>query len=237
MRFRFFKSSIANFSIQKFYTSNLHFGHSFYEWNPRIIGSQHLLYKHSNLVIFNLNFNSLYFSKAIFFIKHLIFYGGTSLLVDHDRLTRRVVKLTAEYLCQPYLCSIWSGGTLTNFREVVLKNLRKAGRLLLRFRTKQYVSGLKKLEFVPNFVIFSSSYYSAFAVKECNILNIPSIGLLDSNVWASEVFFPIFGNDDALTSVKLVFFLLAAAFRSGRSALILNYFGLISNFILRKIKY
>lgn len=235
MSLKFFKSSIATFSIQKFYTSNLHFGHSFSDWNSQIIGSQHFLYKHSNLVIFNLNYNSLYFSKAIFFIKHLVFYGGVSMFVDHDRLTKSVVKLSAEYLCQPYLCSIWSGGTLTNFREVVLKNVRKAGKSLLRFRTKQYVNGLRKLEYVPNFVIFSSSYYSAFAVKECNILNVPSIGILDSNVWASEILFPIFGNDDALTSVKLVFFLLAAAFRSGRSALILNYFGLISNFILRKL--
>jgi len=164
-----------------------------------------------------------------------VFYGGNTLLVDHDRITRNTVQLAAEYLCQPYLCSIWSGGTLTNFREVVLKNIRKVDKGVLRFRTKQYIRGLRKLEFVPNFVIFSSSFYSAFAVKECNILSLPSIGLVDSNVWASEAFFPIFGNDDTVAGVKAVFFVLASAFRSGRSALILNYFGLISNFILRRL--
>jgi len=236
MNFKVLKSSISSFSIQKFYTSNLHFGHSFSDWNPKIIGSQHFLYKHSNLVIFNLNYNSLYLSKAVFFIKHLVFYGGISLLVDHDRPTKKIIKLAADYLCQPYLCSIWSGGTLTNFREVVLKNVRKIGNSFLRFRTKQYVLGLSKLEFIPNFVLFSSSFYSAFAIKECNILNIPSVAVLDSNIWATEAFFPIFGNDDAVTSVQSVFFVLSGAVRSGRSSLILNYFGLISNFILKRLK-
>jgi len=155
--------------------------------------------------------------------------------VDHGRPTSKITRLTAEYLCQPYLVSIWSGGTLTNFREVVLKNIRNFGKKFLRFRTKEYIRGLKRLEFVPSLVIFSSAFFSAFGVRECNILNLPSTGLVDSNIWASEVFFPIFGNDDSISSTKSVLFSLSAAFRSGRSALILNYLGLISNFILKRL--
>jgi small subunit ribosomal protein S2 len=118
---------------------------------------------------------------------------------------------------------------------VVLKNTRNFGRKILRFRTKEYVQGLRRLEFIPSIVVFTSAFFSAFAVRECNILNIPSTGIVDSNVWASEVFFPIFGNDDSVSSTKSVLFCLAAAFRSGRSALVLNYFGLIGNFILKRL--
>ena len=71
-----------------------------------VLGSQHFLYKHANLVIFNLNFNSLYLTKALLFLKHLVFYGGMALLVDHSRQTKLVVQSTAEYLCQPYLYSV-----------------------------------------------------------------------------------------------------------------------------------
>jgi small subunit ribosomal protein S2 len=229
------KRNLSLFSVERFYTANVHFGHSFSEWNSMVLGSQHFLYRHSKLVIFNLHFNSIYLNKASLYLKHLVFYGGVGLLVDHDRPTANTVRLAAEYLCQSYLCSVWSGGTLTNFREVVLKNVRKLGKKFLRFRTKEYVTGLRRLEFVPNFVIFSSAFYSAFGVRECNLLNLPSIAISDSNLWANEAFFPIFGNDDAVSSVKVLIFVLTASFRTGRASLIVSYFNLINNFILRRL--
>lgn len=202
-----------------------------------VLGIQHFLYRHSSLVIFNLRFNGIYLTKASLFLKHLVYFGGIGILVDHGRPTASVVRQAAEYLCQSYVSSIWSGGTLTNFREVVLKNLRKLKNKSLRFRTEEYVRGLARLEFVPNFLVFSSAFFSAFAIRECNILNLPSIAVVDSNVCASEALFPIFGNDDSLAAVKSVFYVICASFRAGRAALISSYFSLLSNFVLRRLPH
>jgi ribosomal protein S2 len=116
-----------------------------------------------------------------------------------------------------------------------LRNIIKSKKKGLRHRTGTYIKGLQRLEFLPNFVVFSNSFYSAFGIRECNALALSSIGVVDSNVGAVEAFFPIFGNDDTISGVKLLLFVLTASFRAGRAVLIANYFNLIGSFVIRHL--
>jgi len=71
---------------------------------------------------------------------------------------------------------------------------------------------------VPS-IIFYLSVSGRFvaAKRESDILNILSIGIVDSNVESGNVTFPIFGNDDSIYSLQFYVKLLKKAVLYGRS--------------------
>ena len=114
------------------------------------------------------------------------------------------------------------GGTLTNWKTIsnsITKleelesllsdksiNLSKK-ELLNLSREKEKLTlnlgGIRNLGGIPDIMVVFDAIKDKLAILEANKLNIPIIGILDTNADPDLVDFPIPGNDDALRSINL----------------------------------
>jgi len=131
----------------------------------------------------------------------------------------------------------WLGGTLTNFRHTVLRNLRRLfTKKKLGISLKQTMLGLRNLRFLPNIVVVSSLLRSAFCINETNLLSIPSIGVVDSDANQSFLTFPIFGNDESFTGSLVLMEAVAATVSSGRLNRGLQFYKFLNVLLLRRLR-
>jgi small subunit ribosomal protein S2 len=131
----------------------------------------------------------------------------------------------------PYVNRRWLGGLLTNFQTIrkriqrlhELRELAEGGRLDL-LPTKERMSmeaELRKLEYnlggvadmqrIPDAVIIIDLKTEEIALREAERLEIPIIGLVDSNCDPGPVSYVVPGNDDAIRSCDLIIGALGSA--------------------------
>ena len=72
------------------------------------------------------------------------------------------------------------------------------------------------MEVLPDLMFVVDPKKERIAVLEAKKLNIPVIGLVDTNCDPNEVDYPIPGNDDAIRAVKLITDVMANAVIEGR---------------------
>jgi small subunit ribosomal protein S2 len=77
------------------------------------------------------------------------------------------------------------------------------------------LGGLKKMTRLPNLVVIVDVRREAIAVKECNILSIPIMAMVDTNCDPDPIDFVIPANDDAIRAIKLIVEYLADAVNEG----------------------
>ncbi|XP_036385746.1 28S ribosomal protein S2, mitochondrial [Megalops cyprinoides] len=122
--------------------------------------------------------------QALNFTAHVAYRGGVILFVNRRRQFGHLVENTAlecgEYAHTRY----WQGGLLTN-------------------ATVQYGPGVR----IPDLIIFLCTLNNVFqqhvAVRDAAKMNIPTVGVVDSNCNPSLITYPIPGNDDSSSAVEL----------------------------------
>jgi small subunit ribosomal protein S2 len=163
--------------------------------------------------------------------------NGTVLFVGTKKQAQDAVAEHAGRVGMPYVNHRWLGGLLTNYRTIqerisALHNLRRQkteGQLDL-LPSKERASTLSELEKLeanlggvadtrklPDAVVVIDMKKEALAVREAKRLNIPVIGLVDTNCDPDDADFIIPGNDDAIRSSALIVRLLADAVAEGRN--------------------
>jgi small subunit ribosomal protein S2 len=149
--------------------------------------------------------------------------GGQILFVGTKKQAQDVVKEWADRCEMPYVNQRWLGGLLTNFHTISkridrlheLNGLKEDGRLEL-LPTKErmgMLAELEKLEYnlggvrhmnkLPQAVVIVDLKAEEIALREAQRLQLPIIGLVDSNVDPGPVSFPVPGNDDAIRSCNM----------------------------------
>jgi small subunit ribosomal protein S2 len=157
--------------------------------------------------------------------------GGVILFVGTKKQARDSVQEWAERCQMPYVNRRWLGGLLTNFNTIrkriqrlhELRELQEAGRLAL-LPTKERMSmeaELRKLEYnlggvadmqrLPDAAVIIDLKTEEIALREVQRLEIPIIGLVDTNCDPTAVDYVIPGNDDAIRSCELIVGTLGAA--------------------------
>jgi small subunit ribosomal protein S2 len=150
--------------------------------------------------------------------------GGTVLFVGTKKQARDSIRSWAERCDMPYVNLRWLGGLLTNFQTMSaridrlheLTALKEEGRLDL-LPTKERMSmeaelakleynlgGVRDMKRLPQAALIIDLKTEAIAVREAERLQIPILGLVDTNVDPVPVAFPIPGNDDSMRSCELV---------------------------------
>jgi small subunit ribosomal protein S2 len=102
-----------------------------------------------------------------------------------------------------------------------LTQLPKKEALLLRRELEKLqrdLNGIRDMQSLPGAVFIIDTKREAIAVKEARRLNIPIIGLVDTNADPDEVDYVIPGNDDAIRAVSLICRIIADAAVDGRTA-------------------
>jgi small subunit ribosomal protein S2 len=220
---------MAEVGIKELLEAGVHFGHQTRRWNPRM---RRFIYgEREGIHIIDLLQTEQLLKQATQFVTEVAAKGGVVLFVGTKKQARDSVQEWAERCQMPYVNRRWLGGLLTNFNTIrkriqrlhELRELKEGGRLDL-LPTKERMSmeaELRKLEYnlggvadmqrIPDAVIIIDLKTEEIALREAERLEIPIIGLVDTNCDPSPVDYVIPGNDDAIRSCELIIGALGSA--------------------------
>lgn len=222
-------------SILEMLQAGVHFGHQMSRWHPKM--KPFIFGDRNRIHIINLEETERQLKLVLPQVKQMAAEGKTILFVTTKPQARELVKAAAEECGMPFLVDRWLGGMLTNFPEmrkliknyVATKTKLVAGELgnytkkeqleIAREIEKQdsYLGGLANLDRMPDALFIPSVQREKTAVVEANKMNVPIIGLCDTNANPAKVTFPIPANDDAVKSLTLLVNVVAATIKEGRA--------------------
>lgn len=212
---------MANVSMREMLEAGVHFGHQTRFWNPKM--APYIFGERNKIHIINLEKTLPLYQDALNFMGKLAANGGKILFVGTKRAAREAVRAEAKRCNMPYVDHRWLGGMMTNFRTVKqsirrLKDLeqqeedgtfrklvKKEALELTREKDKldRSLSGIKDMERLPDAMFVIDVGYENIAIKEARKLNIPVVGVVDTNNPLQGVDYVIPGNDDAIRAIQL----------------------------------
>ena len=213
---------MSNISMRQMLEAGVHFGHQTRFWHPKM--RPYIFGQRNKIHIINLEKTLPLFNEAIAFLQKLAANGGTVLFVGTKRQAQDIVAEEASRAGAPYVSQRWLGGMLTNYRTVrrsierlksiestladtsMAEKLAKKERLELdreRLKLEGSLGGIKNMGGLPDALFVIDVGHEYIAVAEANKLNIPVIGVVDSNCKPDGVDYPIPGNDDAIRAIRL----------------------------------
>ena len=224
---------MAVVTIRQLLDSGVHFGHQTRRWNPKM--KRFIFTERSGIYIIDLQQSLGYIDKAYDFVKDTVAHGGTILFVGTKKQAQESIAEQATRVGQPYVNQRWLGGLLTNFTTVSkrlarMKELEELDfegttsgftkkELLIKKREldklHKSLGGIRNLTKTPSALWVVDTKKEHLAIDEAKKLNIPVIGILDTNCDPDEVQYPIPGNDDAIRSVSLLTRIIADAAAEG----------------------
>jgi small subunit ribosomal protein S2 len=80
------------------------------------------------------------------------------------------------------------------------------------------LDGIKEMGGQPDLLFVIDTPKEALAIKEAKKLNIPVVGIVDTNANPNEVDFPVPGNDDAIRAIQFYCELISSAILDGMQA-------------------
>ncbi len=197
-----------------------HFGHQTHRWNPRM--KPYIFGARNGVHILDLSQTVPLMARALDFIAATVQAGGKVLFVGTKRQAQEPIAQTARACGQHFVNHRWLGGMLTNWKTISgsikrLKTLeeqlsgdttgltKKEVLQLTRERDKLEMSlgGIRDMGGIPDVMFVIDANKEELAIKEANVLGIPVVGILDSNVDPSGIAFPIPANDDASRAIRL----------------------------------
>ena len=220
---------MAEVGIRELLEAGVHFGHQTRRWNPRMRRFIHG--EREGIHIIDLLQTEELLNKATDFVTEVAAKGGVILFVGTKKQARDSIADWAEKCGMPYVNRRWLGGLLTNFNTIrkriqrlhELRELQEGGRLdLLPTKERMAMEAeLRKLEYnlggvadmqrLPDAVVIIDLKTEEIALREAERLEIPIIGLVDSNCDPGPVSYVVPGNDDAIRSCELVISTLGTA--------------------------
>jgi len=202
--------------------AGVHFGHQTQRWNPKM--DKYIYSDKSGIHILDLRITYTALEEAQQFVQKLVANSGRVLFVGTKPQAQNVIEEQATRANMPYVNQRWLGGMLTNFKTIIkrviylkeLNSLESSGEINSypkpeRLRIKREIGKLNKsiggiveLSKLPDAIFVVDLLNETTAIAEANKLNIPVIGLADSNVDPEDVDIVIPGNDDAIRSIELI---------------------------------
>jgi small subunit ribosomal protein S2 len=213
---------MAIVSMKALLETGVHFGHRTRRWNPKM--KPYIFTERNGIHILDLQQTIGLIEDAYNAIRDEVAEGGDVLFVGTKRQAQDTVAREAARGQQPYVNSRWLGGTLTNWRTIrqrinylqELESRRDAGEFDLLKKTERLriereieklnlrLGGIRQLRTLPKLLFVIDVNHEQTAVREANILDIPVVGIVDTNSDPDPVDYVIPSNDDAIRAIKLI---------------------------------
>ena len=209
-----------------------HFGHQSHRWNPRM--KPYIFGARNGVHILDLSQTVPLFARALEFVSATVQNGGKVLFVGTKRQAQEPIAQAALACGQHYVNHRWLGGMLTNWKTISgsikrFKSLeeqlagdttgltKKEVLQLTRERDKFELSlgGIRDMGGIPDVMFVIDANKEELAIKEANVLGIPVVAILDSNVSPEGISFPVPANDDASRAIRLYCDAIAQAAKKG----------------------
>lgn len=221
-------------AMKQLLEAGVHFGHQTRRWDPRM--AEYIFQARNGIHIIDLQKTSKKLDDAYEFVRAQAEEGKNILFVGTKKQAQECVKEAAEKCGMFYINERWLGGTLTNFptirtrveRLTELERMEEDGTLdilpkkevaLLRKemdKLNKNLGGIKEMTEIPDVMFIVDPKKEHIAILEAKKLNIPVVGLIDTNCNPNDVDYVIPGNDDAIRAVKLMTDVMANAVIEGR---------------------
>jgi len=222
-------------TMKQLLEAGIHFGHQTRRWNPKM--GRFIFGQRNGIYIIDLQKTMQQLTKAYICIRDVVAHGGNVLFVGTKKQAQETIALEANRCGMYYVNNRWLGGTLTNWETIRqsirtlqrLEEMDSTGKLDEQFTKKEAISfrkrigklnanlqGIKKMPGLPDAMFVIDAKKEAIAVREAERLNIPCVGVVDTNCDPDVVPIPVPGNDDAIRAVQLFCGVMAEAVMEGR---------------------
>ncbi|MDO5557943.1 MAG: 30S ribosomal protein S2, partial [Clostridia bacterium] len=211
-----------------------HFGHQTKRWDPKM--AEYIYQARNGIHIIDLQKTSKKIDEAYKFMKEVSEEGKDILFVGTKKQAQECIKEAALKSNMFYIDQRWLGGMLTNFKTIrkrierlnqleemeqdgtfdVLPKKEVANLRNEMEKLEKNLGGIKNMTKMPGAMFVVDPKNERIAILEARKLNIPIIGLIDTNCNPEDVDYPIPGNDDAIRAVKLITDVMANAIIEGR---------------------
>ncbi len=222
-------------SMLELLEAGVHFGHQTQRWNPKM--KKYIYGERNGIYIINLQQTTEMLDKAYEVARDIAAKGKNVVFVGTKKQASEIIEQESTRCNSFYINKRWLGGTLTNFETIrtrikklnELEELRDSGHFdrlpkkEVAVMTRQIaklnksLGGIKKMRGMPDLLFIIDQKRELIAIKEANKLNIPIIGLVDTNCDPDDVDYIIPGNDDAIRAIKLITGKIADAVIEGKA--------------------
>ncbi len=156
----------------------------------------------NGIYIIDLQQSLAYIDRAYEFVRETVAHGGTVLFVGTKKQAQEAIATEAARVGMPYVNHRWLGGMLTNFQtvskrisrmkeleqinfeDVAGSGLTKKELLVLRREKEKLelvLTGIRDMQKLPSAIWVVDTNKEHIAVGEAHKLNIPVVGILDTN--------------------------------------------------------
>ena len=225
---------MAVVAMKQLLEAGVHFGHQTRRWDPKM--AEYIFQARNGIHIIDLQKTSKKLDEAYEFIRSQAEEGKTVLFVGTKKQAQECIKEAAEKCGMYYVDQRWLGGMLTNFKTIKtrvqrLKDLEKMQEdgtfdvlpkkevILLKKEMEKLqtnLGGIKDMEEMPGVIFLVDPKKEYNAINEAKKLNIPTVGIVDTNCNPEVLDYAIPGNDDAIRAVKLITDVIANAVIEGK---------------------
>ncbi len=214
--------NLPEIKIEELLEAGVHFGHNVRRWNPKM--EEYIFGVRNNIHIFDLRITAEAINSALVKLHETVSKSGKVLFVGTKKQCSEIVKELASLNNNFYVNKRWLGGTLTNWKTIsnsierlnlleanlndpaFTNSISKKEMLnLTREKEKLHLNlgGIKELDGKPDLIVIFDVLKDKLAVLEAKKLNIPIIGIVDTNADPELIDYIIPGNDDAIRSINI----------------------------------
>ncbi|WP_079529871.1 30S ribosomal protein S2 [Halobacillus hunanensis] len=209
-------------SMKQLLEAGVHFGHQTRRWNPKM--KKYIFTERNGIYIIDLQKTVKKVDEAFNYVRQVAEDGGNILFVGTKKQAQDTVRDEATRCGMYYINQRWLGGTLTNFQTIrkrinrlidiermeedgtfdVLPKKEVVDMLKEKDRLVKFLGGIKEMTSIPDAMFVIDPRKERIAIAEAHKLNIPVIGIVDTNCDPDEIDYVIPANDDAIRAVKLL---------------------------------
>ena len=209
-------------SMKQLLEAGVHFGHQTRRWNPKM--KKYIFVERNGIYIIDLQKTVKKLEEAYDFMRQVGQDGGKVLFVGTKKQAQDAIKEEAERSGNYYINQRWLGGTLTNFgtiqkRVARMKQIEKMEedgtfevlpkKEVIQLKKEHerlvtFLGGIRDMTAIPDVMFVVDPRKERIAVAEARKLNIPLVGIVDTNCDPDEIDYVIPANDDAIRAVKLL---------------------------------
>ncbi len=221
-------------SMKQLLEAGVHFGHQTRRWNPKM--APYIFTERNGIYIIDLQKTVKLIDEAYDFLKEIAATGKPILFVGTKKQAQHAIADEAKRCGEYYVCERWLGGMLTNHKTIATRIARlkeieqmaedgtyeklskKEVSKLEQEREKleKNLGGIRDMKGMPGAMFIVDPKKEKIAVHEARILNIPIVGMVDTNCDPDDVDYIIPANDDAIRAVKLIASKMADAVMEGK---------------------
>ncbi|CAK5277473.1 unnamed protein product [Mycena citricolor] len=188
---------VPNATVSSLLAAGAHFGHATSRMNPNFM--PYAYGERAKSTIIDLDHTVPLLRRAANLVRAVTFAGGQILFIGTRPDLRPIVKSAAARVGAQgyYISGRWIPGTLTNTAELY---------------GPEVVQAIKGR---PDLVILLNPLSNMTCIRECTLVNIPTIAIIDSNADPRIVTYPIPANDESPQAAEIIAGILSIAGREG----------------------